>query len=487
MSSHHVSPANLETIKCSFCDSYLSHLPIHVYPNGKVSCGRCPLLVDEQPLRSRASEVVAAHIHFPCVNKKFGCVERKTAVDMPSHEQFCIYKQHSCPMAFLGPCSWQGYLRNLFLHYALHHSIYLLKSADFKLNLLIDFEHNYLLKHEEELFVVRAKFDAERTLTCSLSHLSKIKSDEIFYYTITLSDGPKLNSFKFNTLQIEDDAIVTIDRNSLKFFKDPEVFCEIRISTEPNKAVSSSEEPIRATHPSGPSALKCSNCKTYMAAPIYMCCSKHGLCVSCKTKGTPRCPICSSRITPFRNLSLEKLINYCCKYAKYGCTIFAAQEEILKHETACGWRTRKCPLKNINLCLWKGPKGQLLKHVWIHHSDNLFKSDELIWSKAVRKVFVVPFDEQIFIFTFRFYSSTFYWNLKMNGSAAEAEKYAFELSFLNGNGKEVGTCLRQNAGHIGEERDPFKIDHFLIKIPFKFVSHLMSNQKLVYTLSIVKK
>lgn len=483
-----VSDTKLELLKCSFCNNYVSHLSIYA---GKVSCARCPVLLDEQPVRSRATEVIVSLTNFLCVNKKFGCIETKTAVDMPLHEQYCIYKQYLCPMAVLGPCSWQGYIGNLILHYELHHSIYLLKSADIKLKLLINFEHNYLIKHEEELFILHTKFDPERKLTCSLRHISKIKNDENFYYTVTLCDAAKLIRLNFNTLKIEDNSVITLDHYELKILKNPEeVFCEIRISsdhdsTQTIEAVLSSEVTLHTIRPSGTSKLKCSSCNMYMDVGIYKCNSKHDLCFRC-TSREMRCPICSSNVTPLRNTGLEKLINYSCQYTKNGCTTFARSEELLKHEEECRWKTRKCPLNNFNLCLWKGQKEQLLKHIANYHTDNLFKSEELIWCKAARKVFIVPFDEEVFIFTYRFYNSIFYCNLKMNGSAAEAEKYAFELSFLNSNSKEVEICVMRCVGYVAEERDPFKIDNFCIKISLTRVAHLISNQKLVYTLSVIR-
>ncbi|CAG9771591.1 unnamed protein product [Ceutorhynchus assimilis] len=90
-------PEALEKLTCSNCLQYPSALPVKVYPNKSVKCGRCCRDGDGGTV-SVLYELLARKCKFPCINRFEGCREQLSIDEALEHEQnFCSAMGTKCP------------------------------------------------------------------------------------------------------------------------------------------------------------------------------------------------------------------------------------------------------------------------------------------------------------------------------------------------------------------------------------------------------
>jgi E3 ubiquitin-protein ligase SIAH1 len=100
--------------------------PITLCANGHNICDTCKQKVPHCPTcrkkflntRNVALEKVAAELKYPCVYRKYGCMEIYKPDLICGHQEKCQYIPQPCPInkLNLGTCSWTGISSSMMLH-----------------------------------------------------------------------------------------------------------------------------------------------------------------------------------------------------------------------------------------------------------------------------------------------------------------------------------------------------------------------------------
>lgn len=107
--------------------------------------------------------------------------------------------------------------------------------------------------------------------------------------------------------------------------------------------------------------LECPVCSSYMVPPIRQCSTGHSVCQHCRQK-LPKCPLCQSKFTDAKNLSLEALarkMHYPCINKTSGCMARLILDEIDRHERICKYKGFKCAMER---CPWVGRLEDVVAH-----------------------------------------------------------------------------------------------------------------------------
>ncbi|XP_066152542.1 uncharacterized protein [Euwallacea fornicatus] len=181
------------------------------------------------------------------------------------------------------------------------------------------------------------------------------------------------------------------------------------------------------------SELKCSNCACHLAAPIFICSSKHNICSSCFNE-KKTCVICNKGITVERNIELENKTcnyNYRCINKKNGCSQKLLYPAILDHESNCTFCQFVCP---IDECGLKAPFKLLVNHLkLIHGSVKIVQSFIAIFQKQ-QELFLVNEAMGIFYCSWNQTNDNIIWRAKFCGP--KTRKFFCELKFKGKNFKE---------------------------------------------------
>lgn len=107
--------------------------------------------------------------------------------------------------------------------------------------------------------------------------------------------------------------------------------------------------------------LECPVCTNYMVPPIRQCSTGHSICQDCRKK-LPKCPLCQSKFTESKNISLEALackMHYPCINRSSGCMEKLTFENRDVHEKFCNYKGFKCPMER---CPWVGRFEDVVAH-----------------------------------------------------------------------------------------------------------------------------
>lgn len=441
----------LQELKCTFCNEYLSQLPVYTYPGQcTVTCGRCPLLQDQNPAHDLAYEKVAKIIAFPCRFKGYGCLDELIPEKLLVHEEHCNFRQYFCPFIPLGTCGWQGPLNEILDHYNENHNALVLHNKVFELDLINKYEENYVLPLYNEIFVI---------------HVRSNKLDDRFWISVRFI-GPKQqsNTYSFQVNIGRDDAIVLIkeevqcddnmnlDQNkavSININKMKEdlnssvVICTVDVITKKNANTAIDDgKKLEDINENVLKELECPICFQFMIPPIHQCVAGHSICDKCKSE-VKECPTCRSAIGNTRNFSLEKMMahfNYPCKYREYGCDFTSVMEELRVHESDCSFGPYECPLKNYDNCSWKNRLNYLLPHIKSEHEECLSDLETVlilvIENEPTEEIFIFSKFEKTFKMHFTYDGTTCYWSMQLIGIKKEAADYMYEIDFNSTETKE---------------------------------------------------
>ncbi|KAJ8943300.1 hypothetical protein NQ318_004741 [Aromia moschata] len=418
----------IDQMVCIMCQKHLSFFPVHVKEDGSGAiCGRCKLTDGDTFLRDKAYESIA---HAP----------RKDCTK----------------------CTWQGTCANLKDHFEKNHSKLLIVDAQFEINFLTSFKEKALLIFTDEHFIVHREVDlTKENFIFSVKHLKSNDTSESYCYFLQLLSGDKTYSCRLPK-QATTGESNSITKFSNSFIKEKlhdadSVLIKINIIGSDVEIPELEEECISIVKDvkKDPninwgllSELECPVCFEYMLPPIHQCVNGHSLCSVCKGKIT-LCPLCKCEIQETKNFVLEKMtlyLVYPCKYYKSGCEHSGKSTEIRSHEENCEFGPVSCPLKGIENCQWMSNISGLLSHVEKEHSASMLKSvridirfDE---TSDIQQTFLLKFSEKVFMLCFKYSDKKFRWAMQLMGTAAECEKYRFEIDIIDNSMKKRRCYMR---------------------------------------------
>ncbi|XP_048532850.1 E3 ubiquitin-protein ligase SINA-like 10 isoform X1 [Triticum urartu] len=125
-----------------------------------------------------------------------------------------------------------------------------------------------------------------------------------------------------------------------------------------------------------PDLLDCSICFEPLCPPLYQlvlcifqCQNGHVACLSCWSRLSNKCHVCSHDAIFARNIALEKIvesIKSSCAYAKWGCCELVSYTQRNSHEESCLFAPLMCPIPG---CGYRGFTGCWSGHFLVdHHS-----------------------------------------------------------------------------------------------------------------------
>ncbi|KAM3316702.1 hypothetical protein ACQJBY_034693 [Aegilops geniculata] len=131
-----------------------------------------------------------------------------------------------------------------------------------------------------------------------------------------------------------------------------------------------------------PDLLDCSICFEPLCPPLYQplhdhrlfcvifqCQNGHVACLSCWSRLSNKCHVCSHDAIFARNIALEKIvesIKSSCAYAKWGCCELVSYTQRNTHEESCLFAPSMCPIPG---CGYRGFTGRWSGHFLVdHHS-----------------------------------------------------------------------------------------------------------------------
>lgn len=512
-SLYSVPDTALQRLRCALCYEYLSQFPVHVCKEIGSVCGRCPVLLDENPIRNEAYEIIAGALSFPCRFSNFGCLELLTPKELMEHEETCRYRQYFCPFMPSGCCPWQGPSSELLEHFQDEHRIFILEENLFEIDFTTKYSENYLLCDNQNLFVLHKKSDiSENLFWCAVSYVGARSIAEQYNFQLILSvKGNDEYSYTFSPAPIRCFINPNIDKNNameidanviMKELDDPaNVVCTVvimkkqqlpqndnnqkNLSEKRMISVESIEEDIL-------SDLECPVCMEFMVPPIYQCETGHSVCSQCKTQ-VNECPSCKQCIRETRNFHLEKITNrikYYCKYRDYECPFISASTDIKQHEAECKFGPYKCPLHDYTSCNWKGKLTDIMQHVRHSHDDNVLEMDTVTipyenadLEDSDEDCFVIQAAGELFKLIYKYEERCFCWSMQLVGPVAEAKNYMFIVDVIDNSNKNQRLFLKRHCAPLSLNCDAFNNHANYIKIPLDLID-CMIDSSLTYRIQI---
>ncbi|KAF5278673.1 hypothetical protein FQA39_LY00715 [Lamprigera yunnana] len=483
----------LEKLRCFMCKEYLSQSPIYIYPNkNRVSCGRCPILFTEHPIRSVAYENLGDVLTFPCRYKIHGCLESICLSKMKEHENVCTYKQYFCPFTPLGCCPWQGICSEILGHYVECHGDFVLSLSTFDIDLTQNYDTNYILEHDENLFIAEIKCDTKLDVFMfALRAIKRKPSSKKSIFTITIEGivfQKEILEFDFCRNPAKTLIGYVQLYNISHILEDPScVTCCILPGSED---VVESED-VNSTLIS---QLECPVCGEYMKAPIFQCSAGHTICKYCKNE-IARCPTCNENILDTRNFSLESMSEFAkfnCAYRKYGCLSRLRFHEINAHETACQAEFFTCPIVDSHECSWVGNMEALIEHTTSSHNKNVLNPSRIISALLNDSLennidtFLMKSRDSLFRLISKYEERCFQFTVQYMGAAKNSENYSYALDVLDNNGLNQRLYVARKCNSLLSYEDAFADVSTSVKIPLELLLPLLNQSKITYKCDIYK-
>lgn len=139
----------LKNLRCSVCDKYLSVLPVKVYPNRVIKCGRC-CEDNDGGTESLYNNVVKNYL-FKCINRYEKCNKLLTVSEVAEHEKECISGSYHCPKC---EYKFSGSAYHLLLHYANQHPKSIVKNCNFSVKVKQNICDRYLHLVKDNIFFI---------------------------------------------------------------------------------------------------------------------------------------------------------------------------------------------------------------------------------------------------------------------------------------------------------------------------------------------
>ncbi|CAH1103975.1 unnamed protein product [Psylliodes chrysocephalus] len=173
---------------CDYCHKFLSVIPIKVYPNRRIKCGRCSTNNENNTdigVYSMYNQI-ATRILFKCVNRFDGCTQLLQSSEVIEHEKTCISKKYFCPI-----CSEEIFTFLIIRHFKLNHPHSILETTHFQLEDINNIKKHFLYQLENYLFFVnfsdisKSIVDDMRKFSLTIQHLGEtgyIKSCKVDFH-----------------------------------------------------------------------------------------------------------------------------------------------------------------------------------------------------------------------------------------------------------------------------------------------------------------
>ncbi|KAF5298241.1 hypothetical protein FQR65_LT09752 [Abscondita terminalis] len=488
----------LENLKCCLCDEYLSVQPFYFYPHvEKIACGRCPVLFDENPMPYKILETLGSNLYFPCRYQTHGCSKITALNEMESHELFCSSKQYFCPAIPLGICSWQGFFEELIHHYEEIHKDDFLEEPKFEFDLSRSFEKNFLLSHQDDLFIIY--------VNCDLT-------GDVISWAVNYIGDKNIKNQSFYQIQLKNEKrneTVTLTRELIKH-----IDCSFQNSTETKVThvrtilgdsfsvlclISSNDSKIEEDEPKSTNMhnnilfdLECPVCNWYMCEPIYQCISGHSVCNNCKSN-VQHCPTCRANMSDIRNFTLEAVSSHVklyCENKKSGCLDILSVSDYKNHVDECASRGVECPFQENLHCNWIGSYSSCMKHLLDKHKDWVLENSNLISflldDVNPIKTYAVNFSDTIFRLIFKFENNYFYWSLqKWKYNESCSDDFMYEIDVLDSCALNQKFYLKRKCSNYVEHNQIFNEHLNYVQVPYDLISSFVNNRRLMYTFQIL--
>lgn len=511
-----VPDAALQRLKCVLCNDYLSHFPVYICKGIGTVCGRCPVLLDENPIHNEVYEIIAETLCFPCRYSSFGCVEMLTPNNIADHEDSCTFRQYFCPFMPSGCCPWQGPSSELLQHFEEKHSIFVLTDNMFEVDFTSKYSENYLLVRDEHLFVIHKKCDIHENLFwCAVSYVGSKQAAKVFNFQLEFSPKSNMNDvYTFPPEEVDCFLNPNIDKNKAvevnsvsmnqELNNPSNIICNVIISEKSttNKANGVSpnikEKTLIATNSVEAeilSDLECPICLEYMVPPIFQCETGHSFCGTCKSQ-INECSFCKNPLKGIRNFHLEKITNrikYHCKYREFDCDFICSSKDIKQHEAECKFGPYKCPFAEYNCCSWKGKLQHIMEHARFSHEDSILDLDTVnvpideMDLDTEEDCFILQAFGEVFklVYMYKHEEEKFYWSLQLVGPAGDAKKYMFALDIIDNAGAGQRLYIKRQCSALTLNSESFSGDSSYIMLPMDLLTDMI-DKDLTYRVRVVK-
>lgn len=200
---------DLERLKCSKCDGYLSCSPVKSKDEDDNVCGRCSTTMTNNRgyTRNIVYETLANKRVFPCNNKIRGCNEKILFNDI-QHEKYCKLRAYRCPHR---ECFQRNITKDeMIKHYNNKHPDLIFEySANLMVPVTLNDEFSAVIKAYDNLFVACIKtFPKKCILWLSVRYVGSTDFLLNYHYNIEI-----FNSFCSNSSFKQDRKLLLPYRN----------------------------------------------------------------------------------------------------------------------------------------------------------------------------------------------------------------------------------------------------------------------------------
>lgn len=482
-----------QTLRCLKCQKYLSYFPIYqrFHPQGSI-CGRCPIETGLE--RNVIYEEVALVQKFPCCYDENGCLENLYPTEVPIHEEICRFRTYDCPFNGSIKCNWTGVVKNLWDHFKVRHAIYTIQSNRFQVDLVGNYNENYLLNFEEELYIVNQSNSKGNIFSCNVFYLGSNTNARNYIYKITFQNASKEEIEYVVCKKLEEETSLKRDF-IIKTLKNPSIIVAyIQIA----KLEDDNEDQFEEVQWELLNELECSCCFEYMLPPIRQCITGHSICSKCKESQSV-CPTCTKDFKDTVNITLGKLIEhltYPCK--NEGCKFTCKAKDIEMHQANCPHSKFKCPLHDYENCNQEIPYVKLYDHILDSHYENLLEMDTISIpfkhydedeseaeedENIAEDCFILRYDFRLFKLHYRYEGGMFLWEMQLIGTIVKDEKYEFEIDVKNNITKQR-VCFRRECTTLSDKDEAFAGHRSFINIELNQI-YDMIDEEFTYSVRIL--
>ncbi|XP_066150685.1 uncharacterized protein [Euwallacea fornicatus] len=489
-----VQQSTLEKLKCSQCHNLLSVFPVYRNPKGDAICGRCP--TDVTFTRDQLYEHAVELQKFPCINRRYGCLEALLPCHMSIHEEKCRYKLHLCPTRVYNNCHWEGKLEDLVNHFEKHHPAFILNDCRFEVDFVNNHSEQYLMSFAEELYIViREAKSTDKTFSVQVKYLGFNLDVDNYNYELTLESPKKIYKFVLEE-KVGFQLILQEKTVQEKLHNPTTIIASLAIKQNSKLPIQSQDEECIEDEYETENLkdVECPVCMYHLVPPIYQCETGHSICKDCK-ETQEDCPTCHASFNRTQNFTLERVIMnmiYPCKH--FGCRFKTEARNIKKHEATCLFGPFTCPLQDFEQCSVQVPLSKLFEHIKSKHYENLLELDtlsipfDLALVDDIEEGYILQYGLLLFklSFVYKVEEKKFKWAVHFVGPADECVKYNFELEIVDCNEKIRRMYVKSSCTPLCDKNDAFRDTGEYVYLHYDQVTKFIKNH-LTFRVLINKK
>lgn len=384
-----------DKLLCSQCQKYLSVLPVKVYKDGCIKCGRCTKNNDEGVIS--LYEKIAQYCLFRCLNRYEGCRKLLLGSEVAKHEETCIGRNCSCPNCEINT---QMTGQELIQHFKQNHNNCLLRSNFFYLSQCTNTDkQKFLYIHDDNIFIIVYQYvpvgmclylyisavtlwkleNVEQQYIISAEKLSfkQTTAKQIcvsvnefncdHYYKIDVSNivaGPikfeiilDMSKISVRSYEVQLFSKECIKDKPILIEKECQTISEEQIHTveltseffklHPSYSLTACGTALYSSTQAKRTELTCSNCKQMIASNVFTCVIKsHLVCWDCKAW----CGLCKCAINGWNSemATLSESLLFPCKWK---CGAKCSGGDLREHQLFCDMNKRACPVCDAEICV----------------------------------------------------------------------------------------------------------------------------------------